>query len=187
MKKLPEGECARQIPLSHALVALLRVRSDGTFQKNKVYLRLLRRLIHIFSQNVETGVEMHLLADCPQPSLQEKYHPYMKGSRMKGNRALTLALLSRFHSRGGGFVSAKEETSLRSLGILDESHFSNRSATEYCVRLLCKTVSFMGEFSKGPNKVINCCFDLANVSTEQASCPKDIVGLYYGTNPLSIK
>ena len=174
MKRLPSS--AEDIPLSHALLGLLRVRAEQTFQKNKVYLRLMRRMVHIFCQSVEQGVERHLTSNCPQPSLEEKYHPYLKKSRMRGSKALNLALVQRFQARGGGYVSSKEEISLKALGILDESSFGNRSAREYCARLLCKTVDFMERFQqRSSNKNVNLCFDVASISTEQVASWNSIV------------
>ena len=170
MKRLPSSS-NDDVLFSHALVALLRVRMDTIFMKNKVYLRVMKRMLHIFCQAVEQGVESQLLTTCPKPSLEEKYHPFLKKSRMCGSKALSMSLVHRFQCRGGGYVSAKEEISLRALGILDESSFGNRSAMEYCSRLLCKTVSFMETYEGRPrnSKNINICFDVASISTEHVT------------------
>lgn len=171
MKRLPSTS-TDEFLFSHALVALLRVRMDPSFQKNKVYIRVMKRMVHIFCQSVERGIESQLLTDCPQPSLSEKYHPFLKKSRMRGSKALCMSLVNRFQCRGGGYVTGTTgDTSLRALGINDESSFGHRSALEYCARLLCKTVTFMEKYHghSRNTKDINICFDLASISTEHVT------------------
>lgn len=171
MKRLPSS-ATDEVLFSHALVALLRVRMDPSFMKNKVYLRLMKRMIHIFCQAVERGVESSLLTTCPLPNLEEKYHPFLKKSRMRGSKALCMSLVNRFQCRGGGYVTgSKGDSSLRALGISDESSFGHRSALEYCCRLLCKTVNFMEKYQgySRNTKNVNICFDVASISTEHVS------------------
>lgn len=155
-------------------MALLRVRTEKHFVKNKVFLRIMRRLIHIIAQAVEVGIESHLLTECPAPTLLEKYHPFLKSSRLRGNRALALNMVSRFQARGSGYVSGKDECSLKQLGVLQGSSFANRTSSEFCARLLCKNVTFMEEYLQHSenknNRNVNICFDAARVCSEEVAC-----------------
>ena len=176
LKRLPcgSGGPGSEIHLAHFLVALLRVRTEKHFVKNKVFLRIMRRLIHIIAQAVEVGIESHLLTECPAPTLLEKYHPFLKSSRLRGNRALALNMVSRFQARGSGYVSGKDECSLKQLGVLQGSSFANRTSSEFCARLLCKNVTFMEEYLQHSenknNRNVNICFDAARVCSEQVAC-----------------
>ena len=185
MKRLPTGHggADSEVHLAHCLISLLRVRTDKNFIKNKVYLRLMRRLVHIVAQQIEVGVETHLLSECPAPTLLEKYHPFLKASRMSGNKSLALSMIGKFQARGSGFISGKDELSLKRLGVLNKSSFSNRTSTEYCARMLCKTLDFMTSFVRNNenanNRNINICFDAARVSSEHVTWPLVINNVMY--------
>ena len=135
------GPISDEISVVYLLVSMLRVRNDQTFMGNKVFMRMMKRLIHIVGQAAELAMEKHITSDCPQPSIESKYHPFLQGSRRRGNTALSQSLVARFHARGGGYVSAKEELNLAQLGISDKRSFGSRTASEYCARVLLKTAN----------------------------------------------
>lgn len=163
-RKLPSS-LSDEISVSHLLVAMLRIRNE--FHTNKIFMRMLKRLVHIVGQSAELGMEANVVADCPQPSVANKYHPFMVSSRRRGNKALAQSLVARFHSRGGGYVSAKEELNLKQLGIVDQKSFGSKTASEYCTRVLLKVADFMTGFvSAQKSSVLNLCFDGAMISTE---------------------
>ena len=154
--------------MTHFLIGMLRVRLDPPFAKCKIFNRMLKRLVHIVGQSAELGIEKELTEECPQPNLRTKYHPFLVASRRKGNKALAQSLVSRFHARGGGYVSTKEEVSLHQLGIMkDRKGFGSRCASEFCSRMLMKVAQFMSDFAeRRTSSVLNVCFDCAMVSTE---------------------
>jgi len=128
---------------------------------------MLKRFVHIVGQSAELGMEANVVADCPQPSVANKYHPFMASSRRRGNKALAQSLVARFHSRGGGYITAKEELNLKQLGIVDQKSFGSKTASEFCARVLLKVANFMTGFvSEKKSSVLNLCFDGAMVSTE---------------------
>lgn len=167
LRKLPDG-VANEIPVTDLLVGMLRVRMDAAFKSSKIFMRMLKRLIHLVGQAAQLSIESRLVKECPQPNLESKYHPFLEGSRRRGNTALSQALVARFAARGGGYVSCKEELTLGQLGILKDSRsFGGKTASEFCCRMLMKTASFVsGFFAEKKSWCINVCFDAAMVSTE---------------------
>ena len=152
--------------ITNLLVAILRLRGDSSFSKCRVWNRCVKRLVHVFAQHCELGLEKQLTIECPKPSLETKHHPFLKQSRMKGNKAYSQSLVARFQARGGGYISCKEELSCQQLGLSDKKSFGTRSASEYCARLLVKTTEVMSKVLSEEMPTLNLCMDCAVVSTE---------------------
>jgi len=133
--------------------------------------RFLLRAVHAWCQGIEKTLEKCLLDSCPDPVVGARVHPFMKQSRMKGNKALEMSLINRFSARGSGFVSLKD-TPLSKLGIVPpRSTLATRTSSEYTTRNLLKTAEFMAEATQR-STVINFCFDLAFVGEEHVPCPE---------------
>ena len=156
---------------SAILVAMLRLKNGSTFWQELPFRRLVKRSVHLFSQHVESALPAKVLAECPVPDIGSKYHPYMKASRMKGNRSLEQSLVNKFLVRGGGFVSAKTETLLSDLGIVKQrTAFANRTCTEFVARSLSMTAEYMKKVVEQQSmKTINACFDTARICHEDVS------------------
>ena len=161
----------RRLPFSHILLAMLRLRGDKQFWGSVEFRRMLKRAIHLFSQLVDASWEDSLLTECPSPDMAARYHPFMKSSRLKGNKALELDLVGKFMARGGGYVSGKSESKLSDLGIVrHRTALAHRTSTEFVASSLAKQKAFLTELLSGPNlKVVNVCFDGATVCHEQVS------------------
>ena len=131
---------------------------------------LLRRFVHSFCQQVEVGVEPSLQESCPDPNFaSSSIHPFSKSSRAQGNPSLKQSLVSRFCSRGGGYVTTKHDPKLKELGIIsDKSNVASRTCLEYCSRILVKTAQQCSTMSY--RRVINIAFDGASISEEQVPC-----------------
>ena len=155
--------------MGHLLVCLFRARLQGT--KDSKFDVLLKRLLHVWTQAVECGVEQALFSSCPDPVVAGKVHPFQVASRKKGSKALQLSMMSRFQSRGGAFVSMKtEKANLADLGIVGrQSNLSGRTASEFVARTLVKTSTFMSELvQQQEGRVLNFCFDMAHIGDEHA-------------------
>ena len=171
MRKLPASTSTPdEISFAHLLVAMFRVRPEGSYLKSLVFQRALKRVMAIFAQAAEVALEACLVEECPKPSGISKAHPWHKASRMKGNKALAMTLCARFCARGGGYITCKdmkEDLSLKQLGLSDSKSFGSRTASEYAVRSLVKTATFMEEYvGSNCSKVLNLCFDCAAVASE---------------------
>ena len=167
-RKLP-GPVDRRLPISSILVAMLRLRGDKEFWQCLPYRRMLKRLVHLFSQGVDAGVASSLLEECPNPDIAAKYHPHNRASRLRGNKALEMGILGKFLVRGGGFVSSKTETHLGELGIMkNRTALAQRTSSEYVVRSLVKQADFVADLVKHQTcKTINVAVDAASVCHEQ--------------------
>lgn len=148
------------------MIALWRIKGDsGNGNPESTYHKLLVRLCHTFCQAAEQNLETDLLSECPDPTVAMKVHPFLKSSRMKGNRTLELSLVTRFQARGSGFVSTKD-SHLKDLGVLHkDSTLGSRTSSEYACRILHKTTRHMEEAVQ-KSKHINVAFDAASVSEE---------------------
>ena len=129
-------------------------------------------------------METQLLESCPDPDVASRYHPYMRPSRLRGNKCLEQNLLNKFMVRGGGFVTAKHESNLSSLGIVNNrSALGNRTSAEYVARSLTKQSAFMEDvLKKQVLKTVNLCLDGATVCQEQVCW-----GLKFGVSGLGLK
>ena len=131
--------------------------------------QLLKRFVHTFCQQAEVGVEPSLQGSCPDPTVASSTHPFSKSSRAQGNPSLKHSLVSRFCSRGGGYVTTKNDPKLKDMGILSEkSTFGSRTALEYASRILVKTAEQCSTMSH--RRVINIAFDGASIAEEQVPC-----------------
>ena len=161
---------SNMLPLSILLTTCYRMKSDRDFWSCLGFRRLTKRLTHCFAQEAELALETACTDTCPDPTLLQKYHPYMSGSRRKGNKALRMNMVNRFLCRGAGYVTLKDEKNLGQLGVVKEkSTLAARTASEYTARLLIKveqTVSAV--VGKQPMQCLNFCFDAATFAGEQA-------------------
>eukprot|EP00435_Cladocopium_sp_Y103_P061586 s902_g23.t1 len=163
-KKVP-GDSA-EVSLGDILIALLRMRCDkGNEDPTSTFHKLLHRVIHSWSQQVERTLESLLLDNCPDPAVNARVHPFTKSARMRGNKSLQMSMVNRFAARGSGFISLKD-SSLFDLGLVSRSSgLGTRTSNEYATRILVKTAEYMSTACED-STVINFCFDAAFVSEE---------------------
>ena len=166
-RKLP-GDSA-EASLGDILIALLRMRCDrGNDDVTSTFHKLLRRVAHTWSQQVEKNLESLLQDTCPDPTVNARVHPFTKTARMRGNKSLQMSMVTRFAARGHGFISLKD-SSLFDLGLVSRnSGLATRTANEFTTRILVKTAEFMNTACQD-STVINFCFDAAFVSEEHVS------------------
>ena len=93
---------------------MLRLRSDKEFWGSLPFRRMVKRAMHLFAQAAEAGLKEAVVEECPLPH-QASIHPFLRRSRLRGNKALEISLIHKFMVRGGGFVSAKNEVALSEL------------------------------------------------------------------------
>lgn len=162
---------AKHLPVHELLIALLRCKSDKNLNENPSFKRVLKRLVHWWCQAVERGLEKHLLTQCPDITVSARYHPWMRSSRAKGNRSLTLSLVGRFQSRSGGYINTKSDATLHSLGLVSkQSKIGGRTAIEYSVRLMGKSAEFVQRLCVEQGlRTINFCMDAAMVGEENVA------------------
>ena len=167
-KKLPGT--APDVTLPEILLAMLRLRGDtGNNDPASTFHKLLVRLVHTFSQAAEQQLEKSLLERCPDPTIEARIHPFLSSSRRRGNRALEMAMVSRFVARGAGYVSTKD-MNLSELGVVGaHSTLGSRTSSEFCCRILQKTAEHM-ESCVEHSKTLNIAIDAAMVSEEHVSC-----------------
>ena len=156
----------------------MRCGSDGQTHKSTdddPLFPLILRFCHAFAQVAELSVSAAAVAECPDPSLRDRMHPYQAASRRKGNPSLKIHTVSQFQARGGGFVSVKDEVSLHRLGIVAKgSPFGPRTGSEYAARTLQKGADFLQKHMESTDmKVLNFAFDAATVAGEHVS-PKSL-------------
>ena len=167
--KLPHAERVIAVPASHIVMALLRLRTSGSNECiNGAFHLLTKSVCHSFAHTAERSIEQKLLSECPDPCVLARVHPFMKRATTRGNKSLQMSLVSRWVSRGGGYVSLKD-TNLEKLNIVGKrSTLASRTAAEYTARILVKSAECMEE-SVEKSKVVNFCFDAARVAEEQVS------------------
>lgn len=180
MKKLPDqAEWTNgHISVGQLLIGLFRLRcgSDGQHhpdEANDPLFNLVLRLCHMFAQNAESSLRASTVCDCPDPNVRERAHPFMQASRRRGNPSLKISTINKFQCRGGGFVSTKDEVSLRRLGIISkDSPFAARTGSEYAARTLQKSSDFLQKnLETSTTKVVNLAMDAATVSGEHVPWP----------------
>ena len=167
MKKLPTD--STEVSACEIMLGLFRMRADGQLQNPECsFHKFLLGMVHRWSQAIEASIEPKLLSTCPDPNVAARVHPWMKASRTRGNKTLSMSRVHRFTARGSGFISTKE-CSLQNFGLVAKgSTFSNRTTSEYACRLLMKTAEFF-EVASRQSTVLNFCFDAAFVSEEHVS------------------
>ena len=168
-RKLPEP-ISHTLAFSSVLLAMMRLRGDRDFWQSVLFRRMLKRSMHSFCQAADAGLSAALLDDCPCPDTASKYHPFMRSSRLRGNKALEMGIVNKFMVRGGGFVSTKTDTFLSDLGIVKQrAALAQRTSGEYVARSLTKQADFLAEvLGKQDMKTINIAVDAASVCHEQA-------------------
>ena len=151
---------------------MLRIRGDKEFWGDVHFRRLVKRSLHLFGQHAEQALSTAVREECPAPDVLARYHPWMKSSRMKGNKSLEMSLVSKFLVRGGGFVSMKDEATLAELGIVKHrTAFSGKASSEFVARSLIKVHQYVTEVLETQElKTVNLCMDGATVCHEQATC-----------------
>lgn len=159
-----------QIPVHEFMIALLRLRCDPKISEDAVCQRVLKRLVHHWCQAVEEQLPHHLQSTCPDCTLSAKYHPFQRSSRAKGNRSLQMSLVSKFQARSAGYISMKNEDTLKDLNLVSrQSKLGTKTALEYTTRLLMKTSSWIQNHCNEGERVLNFCFDAAMVGEESVS------------------
>lgn len=170
-KKLPVPEAA-ELSVATCLVAFFRARGDGQSHANVAVSRLVRHLVHVFCQHVETQIARRLLSHCPDPSHEARLHPFLGHARRRGSKALELSLIQRFTAKGGGFVSTAGELSLQRLGVVKQgSSLAQRTGSEYVARSLIHTAEFVSDYvSRASPVVLNFAMDATHVGGEHVPC-----------------
>ena len=178
-RKVPANKGHNHMRLSTFVATCLRMRSDRDYWSNLGFRRMTKRLVHFFCQQAEIGMEKSALDTCPDPTVGNKYHPFMLSSRRRGNKALRLNVVQRFLGKGAGYISLKDEKTLYSLGVVSEqSTLANRTASEYVARLLIKSEEHVQKsMEKQHFQTLNFCFDAASFAGEQAETGTLHVGL----------
>lgn len=152
------------------LLAFLRLRTDRAVAANECFGRVTKRMALIWCQALETSLQQHLLTTCPDCTVSAKYHPFQRSSRAKGNKSLSLSLVGRFQARPSGYVSLKNETTLKELGLVSkQSKLGSKTSFEYTVRLLNKTATFVNDHVAAGLRVLNVCMDAAMVAEESVA------------------
>lgn len=168
-RKLPTT--SSDVSWSDVLIAFFRVRPVDAVTKlpEPGFHQVLQRLLHTFAQAVEIGVEKDVTSTCPNPTLAAQIHPFQKHSRMVGNSSFKQSLIQRFMARGGGFISTKNEQTLKDLRVIPfSSNLGTRTSVEYAARVLMKVNKYLSEHT-ATHRVINYCFDAAMVGEEHVS------------------
>ena len=154
---------------------LLAARQKSSFKDSDVAARVTKRVVHMFCQSIQMHVESSdspLLHDCPEPNKCATYHPLLKYSRLRGSTVLKERLVSRFSKKSSGFVSTKDDVTLEELGLFSGNYrVSSQTASEFLIRYLAKSSSFVQSALEGPDElpVLNFCLDAARACTLQAS------------------
>ena len=165
---------AHSLPVHQFLIAFLRLRHDLQLASKPLYIRVLKRLTHVWCQAVERDMEKLFQSTCPDCTMSAKYHPFQRSSRRKGNKSLSMALVNKFQARPGGYISLKYEDSLKSLGLVSQqSQVANKTAAEFCCRMLSKTASWLYQKCHDEGeRVLNFSFDAAMVGEESVPLVK---------------
>lgn len=168
-RKLPTS--STDVSWADIIIAFFRVRPLDPVTKlpEQNFDQAFLRLLHTFAQAVEVGSEKDLTSTCPNPTLAAQIHPFQKHSRMVGNSSLKQSLVSRFMARGGGFVTVKNEQTLKELGVIKQgSDLGKRTSEEYTARILMKINQHSSEHT-ATHRVLNFCFDAAMIGEEHVS------------------
>lgn len=171
-RKVPSS--SSDLSWADIIVALFRLRKPESIDvdHDRNLDALLRRIVHTFAQAVELGFEKDgcLTSNCPDPTVFEAVHPYLKSSRLQGNSSLKQNLVQRFMARGGGYVSIKNEIQLKDLGVVSKtSTIGTRTSLEFAARSLIKCNQFVTAMVNA-HRVINFCFDAATVGEHHVPC-----------------
>lgn len=104
-------------------------------------------------------------AQVPMPANKDEDSPL----KQHGSLTMKQYLMRRFFSRGGGFVSTKDEGTLLDLGLVKpDSHRAARLAGEFCGRYFMKMTRKSQEVSNSPwYPAIYCCMDASRVAGKE--------------------
>ena len=150
-------------------------------EENRTFATVVKRLIHLFCQNVETalleGGDRLLLPECPCPDLRSRYHPFMRHSRRCGNSTIRQSLSKDFLARGGGYVTTRYEINLKKLGLVSpKSSLGSLASSEFVARQLDMASQWVEGYLRACAsrpyglKVINFALDESRVAQQQVSC-----------------
>lgn len=140
-------------------------------EPSMVYMRILKRLIHLFAQVTEDSIERSTRSDPPAPQAG-KPHPFQKQFRRVGGRSvLQTHIAKRFMVRGGGFVSLKEEKELRDLQLVPKgSQLATRCVSQFVALHVLKAIQITAAvLHRSDFPVFNFCIDAARVFKQQAT------------------
>ena len=140
-------------------------------EPSMVYMRILKRLIHLFSQVTEEAIEHRTTSEPPAPQAG-KAHPFQKHFRRVGGKSILQAhIAKRFMVRGGGFVSLKEEKELRDLQLVPKSsQLATRCVSEFVALHVLKAIQVTAAvLGRSEFPVFNFCIDAARVFKQQAT------------------
>lgn len=134
-KRRSADEVRDPYPMSSFLMTLFLLRPE--IEESRTVKRMIKRLVHLWCQHTEDGLQKVLLDECPDPSLKSKMHPFTRHSRRRGNNQLRQQLTKNFLARGGGYVTTRHELTLQKLGLVAErSKLSNLASSEFVARQL---------------------------------------------------
>lgn len=174
-KRRSSDQVGQSYPLSSFLMTLLLLR--GEMDYSRVMKRVLKRLVHLWCQNTEDGLQKALLDECPDPTLKSKMHPFTRHSRRRGNNQLRQQLSRNFLARGGGYVSTRHELTLQKLDLVaPRSKLANLASSEFVARQLMLGSDWLQKHfervEKDPHalKVLNFTLDEARVCQQQVLC-----------------
>ena len=167
MAKLP-GKCELDHSLSFCdfLFSWIRLRDDAG---NLLHARILKRAVHFWCQIAERDITSKVTDEIPPP-IKGKEHPFSKHVRMHGGSAVIQKhLTKRFLSRGGGFVSTKDEKTLLELQLVSrDSRIASMTAGTFVAKLMVQQSEILQQHLKNTQvPVVNFIFDAARVFKSQ--------------------
>ena len=163
------------ITLGKALYVLLVTRQKSSFRDHASALRITKRVLNMWCQNIEVRMERSdgpVLHECPEPQRCASYHPLLKHSRRRGSTVLKQTIFARFAKRTSGFLSTKDDANLKDLGLVGSNNrLASTAGSEYLIRYLAK-ISELAQASAPENsrvRFLNFCMDSARACTFEAS------------------
>lgn len=154
------------------MMTLMLLRS--TDSDDRLFDRMLRRCVHQWCQKIEEALASIMLEECPDPELRSKYHPYTLRSRRMGNNQMRQAIAKNWMARGGGYVTLRNELTLKKLGLVAESsRLGTRASSEFVARQLHLAHTFVQNhfdlLDQSPNhlKIVNFTLDETRVCQQQ--------------------
>eukprot|EP00435_Cladocopium_sp_Y103_P040475 s494_g11.t1 len=178
-KRRALGEIGEKVLLGNFVMTMLLLKQEQ--DRNETFTTVVKRLIHLFCQNVESalieGGDAVLSPECPDPEVRTRYHPFMRHSRRCGNSSIRQALSKDFLARGGGFTTVRHEMTLKKLGVVGpKSSLGSLASSEFVARQLDMASKWVAAYLAGVAsspyglKVINFALDESRVAQQQASC-----------------
>lgn len=134
-----------------------------------LHARILKRAVHFWCQIAERDITSKVTDEIPPP-MKGKEHPFSKHVRMHGGSAVIQKhLTNRFLSRGGGFVSTKDEKTLLELQLVPrDSRIASMAAGTFVAKLMVQQSQVLQQHVKSSQvPVANFIFDAARVYKSQ--------------------